>query len=166
MTGDQGNKRLKTASGASGVDTGEGEDTSDDVRIDALKSETHALRSENARVRQENARLRKQLQGNHEVLPVSTLTVVDLSRIDTSLITQISSFVGSSLELLNLALTCKSFGWQQPLSGLDWSLAEEWRDRQCVQDKIISKACALHCRSMSGARRRGCRFFTSLSTQY
>ena len=112
MNDDQGNKRIKTASGASG------EDTSDDVRIDAL-------RSENARVRQENARLRKQLQGNHEVLPVSTLTVVDLSRIDTSLITQISSFVGSSLELLNLALTCKSFGWQQPLSGLDWSLAEE-----------------------------------------
>ena len=108
-----------------------GDDTNDDVRNEALESEIHAHRSlgsENAHVRQENARLRQQLQllqGNHEALPVSTLTVVDLSRIDTSLITQISSFVGTSRELLNLALTCKSFGWQQPATGLDWSLAEE-----------------------------------------
>ena len=48
-----------------------------------------------------------------------------LSRLDPSLVTHIVSFVGTSRELLNVALTCKSFGWQQPGSGLDWSLAEE-----------------------------------------
>ena len=40
-------------------------------------------------------------------------------------VTHILSFLGTSFELFNLALTCKSFGWQQPASGLDWSLAEE-----------------------------------------
>ncbi|EJK62309.1 hypothetical protein THAOC_17082, partial [Thalassiosira oceanica] len=37
----------------------------------------------------------------------------------------IVSFLGTSLELRNLALTCKAFGWQQPATGLDLSLAEE-----------------------------------------
>jgi len=125
MADDQSSKRMKTTSGSSGEEV-----SSDDVRNEALESEIHALRYENARVCKENARLREQLQqlqGNHEALPVSTLAVhvVDLSRLDTSLITQVASFVGISRELLNLALTCKSFGWQQPLSGLDWSLAEE-----------------------------------------
>ena len=50
---------------------------------------------------------------------------VDLSRFDTGLVSHISSFVGTSRELLNLALTCKSFGWRQPESDRDWSLAEE-----------------------------------------
>ncbi|EJK52555.1 hypothetical protein THAOC_28154 [Thalassiosira oceanica] len=49
----------------------------------------------------------------------------DLSRLDSDLITQVASFVGTSRELLDLALTCKSFGWQQTGSALDWSLAEE-----------------------------------------
>ncbi|EJK47919.1 hypothetical protein THAOC_33325, partial [Thalassiosira oceanica] len=49
----------------------------------------------------------------------------DLSRLDSDLITQVASFVGTSRELLDLALTCKSFGWQQPGSALNWSLAEE-----------------------------------------
>ncbi|EJK59559.1 hypothetical protein THAOC_20199 [Thalassiosira oceanica] len=49
----------------------------------------------------------------------------DLSRLDSDLITQVASFVGTSRELLDLALTCKSFGWEQPGSALNWSLAEE-----------------------------------------
>ena len=97
------------------------------------ESEIHALRSENARLRQqllcadaENARLiRQQLQGSHETPPVVALTTVDLSRLDPSLVTQIMSFLGTSLELRNLALTCGSFGWRQTASGLDWSLVEE-----------------------------------------
>ena len=111
MADDKRSKRLKTTFGAGG------ENANDDAK--------NALRSENASVRQENSPLRQLLQGNREALPVSTLTVVDLSRVDTSLITQIASFVGTSRELLNLALSCKSFGWQQPATGLDWSLAEE-----------------------------------------
>ncbi|EJK52437.1 hypothetical protein THAOC_28285 [Thalassiosira oceanica] len=124
-------ERPKTTSGASGGDA------SDDARIEALEAEIHALRSEVAPLRQqllrsnvEAMRLRLQLQQfqvNHEALPVSTLTttVVDLSRVDTNIIAQISSFVGTSRELLNLALTCKSFGWQQPTSPPKWSIAEE-----------------------------------------
>ena len=50
---------------------------------------------------------------------------VDLSRIDSSLVAQIASFVGTARELLNLALTCKSFGGRPPGWALDWSLAEE-----------------------------------------
>ncbi|EJK77230.1 hypothetical protein THAOC_00952 [Thalassiosira oceanica] len=49
----------------------------------------------------------------------------NLSRLDSELITQVASFVGASRELLNLALTCKFFGWRQPGAALDWSLAEE-----------------------------------------
>ena len=114
------------------------EEDARDARHDALESENHALRSEVARLRQqlvsaddENRRLRGQLdrlQGNHEVLPVvipPPTPTVDLSRLDTTLVLHIASFVGTTLELLNLALTCKSFGWQQTASGLDWSLAEE-----------------------------------------
>ncbi|EJK60048.1 hypothetical protein THAOC_19669, partial [Thalassiosira oceanica] len=104
------------------------------------ESETHALRSENARLREqllrsdaEVARLRQQLQrlqGSHEALPAPVVVpastpTVDLSRIDTSLVTHIVSFLGTSLELRSLALTCKSFGWQRPATGLDLSLAEE-----------------------------------------
>ncbi|EJK64942.1 hypothetical protein THAOC_14266 [Thalassiosira oceanica] len=120
----QGSKRLQTASGTSGEDAG-------GARIFALESENRALRSENTHLRAENALLREQLQrlqGSHDVLPVfvpAPTPTVDLSRLDPSLVTQIASFVGTSRELLNLALTCKSFGWQQPASGLSWSLAEE-----------------------------------------
>ena len=60
--------------------------------------------------------------------------MVDLSRIDASIVTQISSFVGVSRELLNLALTCKSFGWRQPASTPRWSLVEE-AARQTVCSK-------------------------------
>ena len=66
-------------------------------------------------------------EGSHEVLPlvVTTTVTVDLSRIDSSIVIQISSFLDTSRELLNLALTCKSFGWRQPTSTLNWSLVEE-----------------------------------------
>ena len=50
---------------------------------------------------------------------------VDLSRIEPSLVAQIASFVGTARELLNLALTCKSFGGLPSGWALDWSLAEE-----------------------------------------
>ena len=122
MADDQSSKRRKTTSGVGG------ESTCGD------ESETHALRSEVARLRRqqllsadaENARLiRQQLQGSHETPPVVALTTVDLSRLDPSLVTQIMSFLGTSLELRNLALTCGSFGWRQTASGLDWSLVEE-----------------------------------------
>ncbi|EJK48016.1 hypothetical protein THAOC_33224, partial [Thalassiosira oceanica] len=106
------------------------------------ESETHALRSENARLREqllrsdaEVARLRQQLQRlqeSHAALPddvpawtARTAPTVDLSRIDTSLVAHIVSFLGTSLELRNLALTCRAFGWQQPATGPDLSLAEE-----------------------------------------
>ena len=60
------------------------------------------------------------------MLPVVVPTPsVDLSRLDTGLVALIASFVGTSRGLINLALTCKSFGRRQPGSGLDWSLAEE-----------------------------------------
>ena len=61
----------------------------------------------------------------HEVLPVIVATTVDLSRIDSSIVTQITSYVGTSRELLNLALTCKSFGWCWPTSASSWPLVEE-----------------------------------------
>ena len=48
-----------------------------------------------------------------------------LTRLDSDLITQVASFVGTSHQLLDLALTCKSFGSRQPGSGMGWSLAEE-----------------------------------------
>ncbi|EJK44546.1 hypothetical protein THAOC_36903, partial [Thalassiosira oceanica] len=115
-----------------------------------LENRQHAggiaeLESENAKLRRENAQLRRraggiaaleseieelrrraqQRGGSHEVLPVVATTAVDLSRLDTSLVAQISSFLASSRELLNLALTCKAFGWRQPVSALNWSLVEE-----------------------------------------
>ncbi|EJK73929.1 hypothetical protein THAOC_04425 [Thalassiosira oceanica] len=124
MDGVQGNKRLKTASGASG-----GEDGGDGARIGPLESENRALRSEVTHLRSEKALPWEQLQrlqGSHDVLPVVASTpTVNLSRLSESLVTQIASFVGASRELLNLALTCKSFGWQQPDSSRNWSLAED-----------------------------------------
>ena len=153
MADDKRSKRLKTTFGAGR------ENANDDAK--------NALRSENASVRQENSPLRQLLQGNREALPVSTLTVVDLSRIDTSLITDIASFVGTSRELLNLALTSKSFGWQQPATGLDWSLAEEVaRQAVCSGQNDLEGVRAPHYRSTLVARRRGCLFFTSLSTEH
>ena len=52
-------------------------------------------------------------------------TTVDLTRVEPSLVAQIASFVGTAREMLNLALTCKSFGGLPPGWALDWSLADE-----------------------------------------
>ena len=41
---------------------------------------------------------------------MSTRSFVDLSRVDTGLTFQVTSFLGLSRELLNLALTCEAFG--------------------------------------------------------
>jgi len=135
MADDQSSKRLKTASGASGEDAS-------NARIDALESETHALRSAVARLDSEVALLRQQLnqqQGSHDSLPVvipKLTPTVDISRLDLSLANQIASFVGTSRELLNLALTSKSFGLQQPATGLNWSMAEEVA-RQAVRSFCV-----------------------------
>ncbi|EJK78012.1 hypothetical protein THAOC_00112 [Thalassiosira oceanica] len=111
--------------------------TSEDDRIIAelrrrnaeLESENKSLRSDVARLSSENAQLSG--RGNHEVLPVVIVpSTVDLSRIDTSIVTQITSFLGTSRELLSLALTCKSFGWRQTTSNLNWSLVEEVARRE------------------------------------
>ncbi|EJK46583.1 hypothetical protein THAOC_34743 [Thalassiosira oceanica] len=145
MTDEQSNKRLKTTLG------GAGRGNMNDTGNDALESEIGALKSEVARLRQQlqrqNALLRPlllsqrlrplRLQENHEALSVtvSTLTTVNLSDIDTSLVTQVASFVGTSREMLNLALACKSFGWRQTGSEMDWSLAEEVA-RQAVRSGL------------------------------
>ena len=100
------------------------------LRIAELESETEKLRLENAQLR---SRLS---EGDHEVLPVVRVvtTTVDLSRLDPSLGTKISSFLGTPDELLNLALTCKSFGWRQSSSTLNWSLVKEVA-RQAVRSR-------------------------------
>ncbi|EJK58696.1 hypothetical protein THAOC_21160 [Thalassiosira oceanica] len=112
-------KRLKTAEGGQdGVVTAE-EAAQLRRRIVELESEIEQLRR------------RGQGEGDHEVLPVVTevnvtvSTAVDLSRVTTGIVTHITSFLGKPRELLNLALTCKSFGWRQPVSTLNWSLVEE-----------------------------------------
>ncbi|EJK76457.1 hypothetical protein THAOC_01780 [Thalassiosira oceanica] len=108
--------------------------------IAELESEIAKLRQENAQLRRraggiaalesENEHLRRRAQqqgGIHEVLPVivATTVTVDLSRVDTSIVSHVTSFLGTARELLNLALACKSFGWRQPVSTLNWSLVEE-----------------------------------------
>ena len=129
MSDDRSNKRLKKEQpDASGVDASDARD----VRIDALEHENAHIRQQLLRSDAEVAR-QQQLQVNHGALADNTFEVVNFSRLDTSLVTHIVSFVGTSRELINLALTCKSFGWNQPrLSGLEWSLTEEVA-RQAVQ---------------------------------
>ncbi|EJK49272.1 hypothetical protein THAOC_31875 [Thalassiosira oceanica] len=109
-----GEKILKTAEdgGQGGVVTAE-EAAQLRRRIAELESEIERLRR------------RGQGEGNHGVLPVVVATTVDLSRVDTSIFSHVTSFLGTSRELLNLALTCKAFGWRQPVSTLNWSLVEE-----------------------------------------
>ena len=61
--------------------------------IAQLESDVRRLRSENEQL---HRRIR-QLEGNHEVLPVSPAPfVVDLSRIDTSIVAHITSFIDES----------------------------------------------------------------------
>ena len=52
-------------------------------------------------------------------------TTVDLSRVDPGLVAYISSFLGTSQELISLGLTCRSFGWRQSASTRNWSFVEE-----------------------------------------
>ncbi|EJK60811.1 hypothetical protein THAOC_18778 [Thalassiosira oceanica] len=98
----------------------------------AANQEVAQLRGRIAELESENERLRRhgrREECSHEVLPVVTevivATAVDLSRVDTSIVAQISSFLGTARELLNLALTCKSFGRPTPSTALNWSLVEE-----------------------------------------
>ncbi|EJK47414.1 hypothetical protein THAOC_33863 [Thalassiosira oceanica] len=121
-------------------------------RVAELESENAKLRLENrqqaggiAALESEIEQLRRcgrREEGDHEMLPVVVevvaTTAVDLSRVDTSIVTLISSFLDTSNELLNLALTCKSFGWRQPMSTLNWSLAEEVA-RQAVYSRATDE---------------------------
>ena len=99
------------------------------LQVDGLRGRVAELESEIEKLRRENAQLRRggwQEGGDdHEGLPVSTLVVVDLSRVDTGIVTHITSFLGTARELLNLTLTCKSFELRRPTSSLNWSLVEE-----------------------------------------
>ncbi|EJK61668.1 hypothetical protein THAOC_17799, partial [Thalassiosira oceanica] len=115
----------------------------DDVAVvaenDELRRRNAELESEIEKLRQEIAQLRqrcRQQEGNHDVLPVAVATVatVDLSQVDSSIVTHISSFLGTSGELLDLALTCKSFGWHHPASTQNISLVE-WVARQAVSSR-------------------------------
>ncbi|EJK71160.1 hypothetical protein THAOC_07426, partial [Thalassiosira oceanica] len=127
MADDGRAKRLKSSQ-----DGGVAEVTELRARVAELESENAKLRLENlqqaggiAALESENEQLRRrgQAEGNQEVLPVTV--TVDLSRVTTGIVTHISSFLGTARELLNLALTCKSFGWRQPVSTLNWSLVED-----------------------------------------
>lgn len=69
--------------------------------------------------------LKSSEDGDHETPPAALDATVDLSRVDTSIVTHISSFVGTSRGLLSLAQTCKAFGWRRPRSTPGWSVAEE-----------------------------------------
>ncbi|EJK59975.1 hypothetical protein THAOC_19748 [Thalassiosira oceanica] len=128
-------------------------------RVSELESEIAKLRQENrqqaggiAALESENEQLRRrgQGEGNHEVLPVVVAATVDLSRVDTSIVSHVTSFLASSRELLNLALTCKSFGLRRPMSSLNWSLAEEVA-RQAVSSRITDAEMSSFPRYVSGA---------------
>ncbi|EJK45311.1 hypothetical protein THAOC_36078 [Thalassiosira oceanica] len=130
MADDGSEKKPKTATEDGVVDPSErGARRPDPLWLYFLSCASAAdMRGENQRLRSENEQLHgRTWQLNHEVLPVVVIhatVVVDLSRVDTSIVAHIASFLGESLELLNLALTCKSFGWRQPASSLNLSLVE------------------------------------------
>ncbi|EJK73911.1 hypothetical protein THAOC_04443, partial [Thalassiosira oceanica] len=135
MADDCGAKRLKTSQDRVAI----AEVAELRGRVAELRRRLAELESENEQLRSDNAQLRRQrdrppevpegvrkLEGNHEVLPVVIVpSTVDLSRVDSSIVAHITSFLGTPRELLYLALTCKSFGWRQPMSTLNWSLVEE-----------------------------------------
>ena len=119
-------------------------------RVEELQRRNAELESKIEQLRQPG---RRQEEVGHEVLPavveVVVTTKVDLSRIDTGLVTHISSFLASSRELLSIALTCKSFGWRQPTSTLNWSLVEEVA-RQSVCSRATDNEMACLPRYVSG----------------
>ncbi|EJK44137.1 hypothetical protein THAOC_37351, partial [Thalassiosira oceanica] len=96
--------------------------TTKDVVVMAEEGRIAELESE---IENEQLRRRAQGEGSHELLPVAVTVTVDLSQVDSGIVRNVTSFLGTSRELLNLALTCKSFGWRQPLSTLNLSLVEE-----------------------------------------
>ena len=92
------------------------------ARVDELESENKGLRCEESH--------------GDSLLPVVTNASIDLSRVDPSLVAYVASFLCLSRELLNLALTCKSFGWRPSSSTtLGLSLIEE-AARQLVTTQL------------------------------
>ena len=130
-----GGKRVKTAD-------------EDDINAEFLRRRNVDLESENAHMRSQIVQLRRcgrLSEGNHEALPVVAATV-DLSRIDSSIVSQVCSLLGKSRELFNLTLTCKSFGWCQPtrqLSTLNLSLVEEVAHQAVCSTATAAEMCCL-----------------------
>ena len=120
-------------------------------RQEELESENEKLKADVVHLRTENAQLRGRLSrgGSHEVLPILVITTVNLSRIDPCLVTQITSFLGTSRELLNLALTCKSFGASPARASLNWSTVEEVA-RQAVRSRATDDEMSSLPRFVSG----------------
>ncbi|EJK54954.1 hypothetical protein THAOC_25371, partial [Thalassiosira oceanica] len=108
--GDDGRARSKTAEG--GIAAAAAAEVAELRRRNAeLESENDQLRQLPERIAEleseiEQLRRGGRREGTHDVLPVVIVPpTVDLSRFDTSLVAQISSFLGTSHELINLALT-------------------------------------------------------------
>ena len=87
---------------------------------DELKARIEELKARNDELKSENRVLRGDERHGDSRLPLvikkTTTESVDLSRVDPSLVAHVASFLGLSRELLNMALTCKAFGWRQPPS--------------------------------------------------
>ena len=97
------------------------------------------------------------------MLPVAVVAVatVNLSRIDSSIVAQITSFVGTPHELLNLALTCKSFGQPASTTTLSLSLVEEVaRQAVCSRTTDAEMSCLPW---YAPVRRHGCQSSMNLS---
>ncbi|EJK51110.1 hypothetical protein THAOC_29753 [Thalassiosira oceanica] len=112
-----------------------------------LRGRVSELESENEELRRELARLRLGLQvagGGREALPVFVPpATVDLSRVDAGVVAHISSFLGTSRELLDLGLTSKSFGWRHTASTLNWSLVEEVARQAVTSRATDGEICSL-----------------------
>ena len=102
--------------------------------IKELKANNDGLAARNEELKARNEELESEvriLRGDEKhgdsrlplVIKKTTTESVDLSRVDPSLVAHVASFLGLSRELLNMALTCKAFGWRRQSSGS--SLVEE-----------------------------------------
>ena len=121
--GETGAGSASLSKGADRLDTGKmadgGEAKRPKLAEDGATAAAEVVEFENEQLRRRG----RHEEGICEVLSESTMATVDLSRIDTGIVGHMASFLGTSHELLNLALTCKSFGWRQPTSASDLELS-------------------------------------------